>query len=189
VLDGRRPVLDAFTQARRAWADLLAAPGTAHLVVTHKSLLRALLCTALGLPPAQFRAIDIGNGAVCMLRCGTGLCGAGCWRGAHRVVWCRVLEGSTQDAGELGQLGTSCTCRAYVAPGCWGRQDECRGSVQVRASKPRQTHRLRHIMHRCSARGELMLSALNLTAHLLHPEVRYALPQLNKNDALALELK
>jgi broad specificity phosphatase PhoE len=48
--------------------DLLSAPGGNHLVITHKSLLRALLCTALGLPPRQFRAIDISNGAVCMVR-------------------------------------------------------------------------------------------------------------------------
>lgn len=48
--------------------DMLAAPGTLHLVVTHKSLLRAMLCTSLGLPPRQFRAIDISNAAVCMVR-------------------------------------------------------------------------------------------------------------------------
>jgi broad specificity phosphatase PhoE len=47
---------------------MLAAPGTLHLVVTHKSLLRAMLCTSLGLPPRQFRAIDISNAAVCMVR-------------------------------------------------------------------------------------------------------------------------
>eukprot|EP00775_Hariotina_reticulata_P011973 gene11974-12116_t len=95
VLDGRHPVLDAFRQSRRAWhgraagadpvsldplaaagsssntSDMLSAPGSRHLVITHKSLLRALLCTALGLPPRQFRAIDIANGAICMVRCNT----------------------------------------------------------------------------------------------------------------------
>lgn len=49
-------------------AEMLEAPGTYHLVVTHKSILRAMLCTALGLPPRQFRAIDIANAAVCMVR-------------------------------------------------------------------------------------------------------------------------
>lgn len=48
--------------------DMLSYPGSTHLVVTHKSLLRAMLCAALGLPPRQFRAIDLSNGAVCMVR-------------------------------------------------------------------------------------------------------------------------
>ncbi|CAA6665772.1 unnamed protein product [Spirodela intermedia] len=34
------------------------------LVVTHKSILRALICTALGLGPERFRAIDVNNGAM-----------------------------------------------------------------------------------------------------------------------------
>ncbi|KAF8055096.1 2-carboxy-D-arabinitol-1-phosphatase [Scenedesmus sp. PABB004] len=98
-LDGRYPVLDAFRQARRAWQDLLAAPGGSHLVITHKSLLRALLCTSLGLPLRQFRAIDLANGAVCMVR--------------------------------------------------------------------------------VNERGDMMLSALNLTSHLTQPGVRYNLPALH----------
>lgn len=48
--------------------DMMSYPGSTHLVVTHKSLLRSMLCTALGLPPRQFRAIDLANGAVCMVR-------------------------------------------------------------------------------------------------------------------------
>jgi broad specificity phosphatase PhoE len=104
-LGGRYPVLDAFRQARRAWTDMLSYPGSTHLVVTHKSLLRAMLCTALGLPPRQFRAIDLSNGAVCMVR--------------------------------------------------------------------------------CNARGDLMLSALNLTSHLEYDNVRYGLPGSNSNDKLA----
>jgi serine/threonine-protein phosphatase PGAM5 len=47
---------------------MLSFAGSCHLVITHKSLLRSMLCTALGLPPRQFRAIDISNGAVCMVR-------------------------------------------------------------------------------------------------------------------------
>lgn len=35
--------------------DLLSQEGDTLLVVTHKSILRAMLCTALGLPPARFR--------------------------------------------------------------------------------------------------------------------------------------
>jgi serine/threonine-protein phosphatase PGAM5 len=49
-------------------ADMLSYPGSTHLVITHKSLLRSMLCTAMGLPPRQFRAIDLSNGAVCMVR-------------------------------------------------------------------------------------------------------------------------
>jgi broad specificity phosphatase PhoE len=83
---------------------VLSSPASTILLVTHKSMLRAMLCTAMGLPPAKFRAIDISNGAVCILR-------------SH-------------------------------------------------------------------ARG-LSLSALNLTAHLASPEVRYALPKVSSNDGLA----
>jgi len=104
-LDGRYPVLDAFRQARQAWKDMLAAPGTTHLVVTHKSLLRSMLCAAMGLPPRQFRAIDISNAAVCMVR--------------------------------------------------------------------------------CNEKGDMMLSALNLTTHLEYDNIKYKLPIKDKNDTLA----
>lgn len=67
-IDGRHPVLDAFKQAQGAWKELLAAPGSRHLIITHKSILRSLLCTALGLPPSQFRSMDISNGGICMVR-------------------------------------------------------------------------------------------------------------------------
>lgn len=40
-------------------------------------------------------------------------------------------------------------------------------------------------MRRSNARGDLMLSALNLTSHLLYPDVRYTLPGSNTNDKLA----
>ena len=49
-------------------AEVLEAPGTVHLVVTHKSILRALLCTALGLPSTSFRAFDVNNGGVVTFR-------------------------------------------------------------------------------------------------------------------------
>ncbi len=67
-LDGRRPVADAFSRAQQALQDMLTAPGSVHLVITHKSLLRALLCCALELPHTKFRALDIANGAVCLVR-------------------------------------------------------------------------------------------------------------------------
>ena len=51
-----------------ACADILEADGTQHLVVTHKSILRALLCVALNLPPVSFRAFDIHNAGVCTFR-------------------------------------------------------------------------------------------------------------------------
>lgn len=49
-------------------AEVLEAPGSTHLMVTHKSILRALLCIALGLPPTSFRAFDIHNGGICNFR-------------------------------------------------------------------------------------------------------------------------
>ena len=39
-----------------------------HLLVTHKSILRAHLCVALGLPPSSFRAFDVNNGGICTFR-------------------------------------------------------------------------------------------------------------------------
>ena len=49
-------------------ADILLAEGSSHLIVTHKSILRALLCVAMGLPKVAFRAVDIHNGGVCVFR-------------------------------------------------------------------------------------------------------------------------
>ncbi|CAI7897938.1 unnamed protein product, partial [Closterium sp. NIES-53] len=50
-VDGVFPVHQLWDQARDTWRELLESPGSQILVVTHKSLLRALLCTALGLGP------------------------------------------------------------------------------------------------------------------------------------------
>lgn len=41
----RWPIAEVFEQSTRAWATLVSAPGQQHLVVTHKSILRAMLCT------------------------------------------------------------------------------------------------------------------------------------------------
>jgi hypothetical protein len=49
-------------------AEILLAEGSAHLVVTHKSILRALLCVAMGLPKTAFRAVDVNNGGICVFR-------------------------------------------------------------------------------------------------------------------------
>ncbi|XP_031288295.1 probable 2-carboxy-D-arabinitol-1-phosphatase isoform X2 [Pistacia vera] len=39
--------------AREAWREILSTPGKNLLVVTHKSILRVLICTALGLGPER----------------------------------------------------------------------------------------------------------------------------------------
>ncbi|CAD7699586.1 unnamed protein product [Ostreobium quekettii] len=67
-IDGRYPVMEVFEQAKKAWKVILSAEGSTHLVVTHKSVLRAMLCTALGLTPQSFRAVDVNNGGVSVFR-------------------------------------------------------------------------------------------------------------------------
>ena len=51
-----------------AIAEILRKPGASHLVVTHKSMTRALMGVALGLPPTGFRFLQIGNGSVSVWR-------------------------------------------------------------------------------------------------------------------------
>lgn len=98
TFDGRWPLKEVFDQAKEAWqgeqltcilltgrdwqactcsnpdgciafaAEILTAPGSSHLVITHKSMMRAFLCVALGLPPSSFRAVDIHNGGVSTFR-------------------------------------------------------------------------------------------------------------------------
>jgi len=46
------------------WQDLVLRPEHTVLAVTHKSILRALVCSALGLGPASFRALDVHNAGV-----------------------------------------------------------------------------------------------------------------------------
>lgn len=67
-VDGVYPVVNLWAQSRAAWEALAAAPGKNILVVTHKSILRALLCTALGLGPEKFRSVDISNGGICVFK-------------------------------------------------------------------------------------------------------------------------
>lgn len=67
-INDRRPVDEVFAAAKSAWEEILLAEGSAHLVVTHKSILRALLCVAMGLPKTAFRAVDVNNGGICVFR-------------------------------------------------------------------------------------------------------------------------
>ncbi|XP_073127708.1 probable 2-carboxy-D-arabinitol-1-phosphatase [Henckelia pumila] len=65
-VNGVYPIRQLWRTAREAWLEILFTPGESFLVVTHKSILRALICTALGLGPERFRAIDINNGGLCV---------------------------------------------------------------------------------------------------------------------------
>ncbi|CAB4306475.1 unnamed protein product [Prunus armeniaca] len=63
-VNGIYPVRELWGTAREAWKEILFTPGEHVLVITHKSILRALICTALGLGPERFRAIDVNNGGI-----------------------------------------------------------------------------------------------------------------------------
>ncbi|KAG0454602.1 hypothetical protein HPP92_023894 [Vanilla planifolia] len=67
-VDGIYPIRKLWDSAREAWREILFMPGESFLVVTHKSILRALVCTALGLSPERFRSIDINNGGVSVFK-------------------------------------------------------------------------------------------------------------------------
>eukprot|EP00897_Mesotaenium_endlicherianum_P009346 jgi/Mesen1/843/ME000112S10985 len=69
--DGVYPVREIWAKAKQAWEEILYGPGESVLVVTHKSLLRALLCTALGMGPDRFRAVDVHNGGICVFTVNT----------------------------------------------------------------------------------------------------------------------
>ncbi|KAK2447260.1 protein-serine/threonine phosphatase [Trifolium repens] len=71
VMNGRYPVRDLWKAARDCWKEILLSPGESFLVVTHKSILRALTCTALGLGPERFRSLDINNGGICVFNFNT----------------------------------------------------------------------------------------------------------------------
>ncbi|WVY92450.1 hypothetical protein V8G54_031538 [Vigna mungo] len=53
IMNGRYPARDLWITARDCWKEMLLSPGESFLVVTHKSILRALICTALGLEPER----------------------------------------------------------------------------------------------------------------------------------------
>ncbi|KAL3522271.1 hypothetical protein ACH5RR_015105 [Cinchona calisaya] len=68
VVNGVYPLRKLWETASEAWKEILATPGENFLVVTHKSMLRALICIALGLGPERFRAIDINNGGLSVFK-------------------------------------------------------------------------------------------------------------------------
>ncbi|KAK9267156.1 hypothetical protein L1049_009576 [Liquidambar formosana] len=64
TVNGVYPVRKLWETASESWKEILFTPGENFLVVTHKSMLRAMICTALGLGPERFRAIDVNNGGI-----------------------------------------------------------------------------------------------------------------------------
>ncbi|KAL4585609.1 hypothetical protein LXL04_010232 [Taraxacum kok-saghyz] len=67
-VNGVYPVRQIWDTAKIAWREILFTPGENFLVVTHKSILRALICTALGLTPERFRAVDVNNGGITVFK-------------------------------------------------------------------------------------------------------------------------
>ncbi|MCO5611016.1 hypothetical protein L7F22_065265 [Adiantum nelumboides] len=67
-IEGVYPVVELWDRARKAWEEILSAEGQSVLVVTHKSILRALICRALGMGPRRFRVVDINNGGICKFK-------------------------------------------------------------------------------------------------------------------------
>lgn len=67
-VNGVYPVRNLWETASEAWKEILFTPGDEFLVVTHKSMLRALICTALGLSPERFRATDVNNGGISVFK-------------------------------------------------------------------------------------------------------------------------
>jgi len=95
----------------------------------------------------------------------------------HVVVLCVVLVNRPNH-------WTAVTAAPHTPLLCWGLLDFCPITIAAK----RHYWALRCCLtscHRCNARGDLMLSALNLTSHLSYDEVRYTLPGTNTNDKLA----
>ncbi|KGN64677.1 probable 2-carboxy-D-arabinitol-1-phosphatase [Cucumis sativus] len=67
-VNGVYPLRKIWSTAREAWKEILLSPGENFAVVTHKSILRALVCTALGLGPERFRSIEINNGGISVFK-------------------------------------------------------------------------------------------------------------------------
>ncbi|MFS7890207.1 putative 2-carboxy-D-arabinitol-1-phosphatase [Helianthus anomalus] len=67
-VNGVYPLRQVWDAASVAWKEILFTPGENFLVVTHKSILRALICTALGLGPERFRAFDVNNGGITVFK-------------------------------------------------------------------------------------------------------------------------
>ncbi|KAG6573263.1 putative 2-carboxy-D-arabinitol-1-phosphatase, partial [Cucurbita argyrosperma subsp. sororia] len=67
-VNGVYPLRKIWVTAREAWREILLSPGENFVVVTHKSILRALICTALGLGPERFRSVEINNGGISVFK-------------------------------------------------------------------------------------------------------------------------
>jgi phosphoserine phosphatase len=62
------PVRSLFSQAQTFWQELLGQhDGQTVLVVAHSGINRALICTALGLPPSSYQAINQSNCGISVL--------------------------------------------------------------------------------------------------------------------------
>eukprot|EP00741_Cyanophora_paradoxa_P007202 tig00001085_g6968.t1 len=73
-LGGRRPVVDMWHQALRAWNQILATDARTVLVVAHNAVNKAMVSTALGVGPNGYRQLLQGNGGISVVRFGaTGL--------------------------------------------------------------------------------------------------------------------
>ncbi|MBC8121801.1 MAG: histidine phosphatase family protein [Gemmatimonadaceae bacterium] len=67
-LDHRHPVVDLWEQASHFWQELLThEQGKSILIVGHNGINKALLATALGLPPSHYTALLQSNGGVSVL--------------------------------------------------------------------------------------------------------------------------
>ncbi|GFZ03055.1 hypothetical protein Acr_15g0016630 [Actinidia rufa] len=66
IVNGVYPARKLWEMANEAWKEILFMPGDHFLAVAHKSMLRALICTALELDPERFRAINVNNGGICV---------------------------------------------------------------------------------------------------------------------------
>ena len=78
------PCASLKSQLKPCSAEILEASGSSHLVITHKSMARAFLCTALALPPTSFRSLDMNNGGVSIFRSAAQLLSTRC----KLRLWC-----------------------------------------------------------------------------------------------------
>ncbi|XP_076915843.1 putative 2-carboxy-D-arabinitol-1-phosphatase [Bidens hawaiensis] len=67
-VNGVYPLREVWKAASVAWKEILFTPGDNFLVVTHKSILWALICMALGLGPERFRAFEVNNGGISVFK-------------------------------------------------------------------------------------------------------------------------
>jgi len=68
------PILSLYEQARQCWQHILSHPsGKTILVVAHNGINRALISTALGIPPSRYQAIQQSNCGISVLNFSGGL--------------------------------------------------------------------------------------------------------------------